>query len=393
MNMNKNNAFVFVVCGGQEHLDTLKLSYRVLSEKASSPIFIVTDNRRNDYPLIENSVLDVETPKNFTNHQASIWLKTNLHNILPKGNTYAYLDTDILAIGKNPDNIFNQFIAPIRFADDHCLLPQFSAYATNCPCLDQLEHARNMVKEVLSQADPLSLSEDLTIIQERKKLNNIVDEQKNKKIKFYIRYLLSWPIFRLNEEFHLNKKTKTWHNKNGIEVMHHIGMRQLAKRTGLRWNIFQNQICLKDGRNIYVNSCDHLRRAIRDKWGINVSQKEWQHWNGGVFIFTDESHEFMTNWHKLTMEIFEDPSWKTRDQGTLIATVWKLGLQDHSTLDNKWNLILDYYNNKLEYLGEGAFTVNGKKQVIPEFVHIYHHWEDKEWAIWNTVMQLVRKEN
>jgi hypothetical protein len=48
---------------------------------------------------------------------------------------------------------------------------------------------------------------------------------------------------------------------------------------------------------------------------------DWQHWNGGVFLFDDSSVEFLSSWHEKTvMRIFDLPNWKTRDQGTLIAT-------------------------------------------------------------------------
>ncbi len=88
-------------------------------------------------------------------------------------------------------------------------------------------------------------------------------------------------------------------------------------------------------------NCDHLRQAIASKFEVEVSDPDWQHWNGGVFLFDSGSLDFLDTWHTYTRAIFEDPLWKTRDQGTLIATVWKFGLQDQQTLPPKYNYIVD----------------------------------------------------
>ena len=64
-------------------------------------------------------------------------------------------------------------------------------------------------------------------------------------------------------------------------------------------------------------SCDHLRQAIGSKFGVDVFDPEWQHWNGGVFLFDSGSMDFLDTWHTYTRAIFDDPGWKTRDQGTL----------------------------------------------------------------------------
>lgn len=91
----------------------------------------------------------------------------------------------------------------------------------------------------------------------------------------------------------------------------------------------------------FEGECDHLRQGIREKFGIEVAEPDWQHWNGGVYLFDAESTEFLDTWHDLTRQIFEDPFWKTRDQGTLVATVWKHGLERQSTLDRNFNYIVD----------------------------------------------------
>ena len=87
--------------------------------------------------------------------------------------------------------------------------------------------------------------------------------------------------------------------------------------------------------------CDHLREAIAAKFGVVVADPEWQHWNGGVFLFDSESTDFMDAWHAYTSSIFDDPCWRTRDQGTLVAAAWRFGLQRQPTLAPKYNYIVD----------------------------------------------------
>jgi len=376
--------YVFVVCGAASHLDTLALSYNLLKKKTALPVYVVTDNTRNAYPLVYEHMVDVATPEKFDHHQASIWLKTSLHRLLPKNRTYAYLDTDVLATGKNPDGIFGEFISPVRFAPDHCLMPQFSSYAVNCGCLDTLSEARDKVKTLLVKADPYMASNDAGIQRARKELSADVERGKKRLgLFFYLKYFLSWPSFKTPAGFRLDRRKKLWTDKNGQAVMNHVSMRSVAKQAGLRWKFITNKLTLPDGRNIYRDQCGHLSSLIQKKFGVEITDGNWQHWNGGVFLFNEQSQEFMDTWHAYTMEIFNDPEWKIRDQGTLIATVWKLRLQDHPPLNVKWNLIADYYNSFLEMNDDGKITIDEKIWHEAEFVHVYHHFGDTEWNFWN----------
>lgn len=389
-----NKAFVFVVCGSAEHLDTLRLSYNVLKNKTQYPVYVVTDHARNEYRLEMDGIVDVKTPGNFNHHQASVWLKTSLHKILPVGYIYVYLDTDILATGGHIDHLFDEYLSPIRFAPDHCKIPQFSPYAVNCNCLEIMEEKRLLVNKYIGEYDPISSTTDPVLVEKRHKLFNVFQKSKQNgrlSVTFYLRYFFSWPYFHINEEFRFDRRKKTWLDQQNTPLMHKVNMRKVAKKSGLRWIYRKNIIALEDGRDVFKNHCHHLIQYIDSKWQIKVADPNWQHWNGGVFLFSDDSKEFMDTWHNYTMEIFKDPNWKTRDQGTLIATVWKLGLQKHPTLDKKWNLILDYYNQQLEILDDGQITLDGKTKINPEFVHIYHHWGDTGWGIWNKILARCHK--
>lgn len=115
--------FVFAVCGTNEHIDTLHYSLEKLKKFSDASIWIVTDASRNEKAILHDTIIEIQTPKEFNNHQASIFLKTGLHKFLPKGNVYCYLDSDVVAVNSDCDKIFDEYIPPIRFAPDHCQMP------------------------------------------------------------------------------------------------------------------------------------------------------------------------------------------------------------------------------------------------------------------------------
>jgi hypothetical protein len=75
----------------------LHRSLEYLRPRTALPIIVVTDTRRNEIGIDHPTVIDVETPGRFSHHQASIFLKTGLHRVLPPHREYAYLDTDVIA--------------------------------------------------------------------------------------------------------------------------------------------------------------------------------------------------------------------------------------------------------------------------------------------------------
>jgi hypothetical protein len=94
--------------------------------------------------------------------------------------------------------------------------------------------------------------------------------------------------------------------------------------------------------------CDHLRRAIHEKFYVLVPDPRWNHWNGGLFLFSEESGEFAGQWHDYALLALEDPYWEVRDQGTLAATAWRLGLASHPVLPGRFNRIVDRFRGHPE---------------------------------------------
>lgn len=389
--MGKDRAYVFVVCGSKEHIDTLHFSLKSFRQKSKYDQIVITDSKRNEVPVVHDHIIDIDTPEHFDHHQASIFLKTSLHQILPKGKRYVYMDTDILAVGEQVDEIFEEYIPPIRFAPDHCNMPLFSPAAINCGCQEDYDRLVQLIKDYVDQIDHYQFNDDPKIAQQREQLKKRLVVVFNNKLKFLIqgtRGFFSWPVFHFDQDFKYNRKEKLWYNARNQPIMAQVNWSKIAKKFGLKYNFITMQIKDEKGRSIWVNQCNHLQERIQEKFDIQVNNKKWQHWNGGVFLFDDRSHDFLEFWHQSTMEIFKDPNWKTRDQGTLIATVWKFKLERHPTLDTKWNYICDYNNALFEHRPEeGTLTQDGKTYKKPEFVHIYHHFGDTSWDFWNWINQ------
>ena len=378
-------AFVFVVCGEEEHLQTLRFSYVHLAKRTKFPIYIVTDLARNDSTLDFDGVINIETPKHLDHHQASIFLKTSLHRYLPTHERYCYLDTDVLACGNHTDAIFDQYTVPITFGSDHCTMPQFSSTAVKCNC------SKNQEKEQALWHQEIGTYKEHIAYQ--KLLNQVLATKKRTffgRKALQLRYYTSYPVFKLNTDFQFDKRRRVWYHKEfgGItwefdSVCNKEGVCIFYDKSDSKWKNVK-------GYDIWDNACNCLKGAIQRDLSISVPTDNWQHWNGGVFLFSEESVTFLEEWHQLTMRIFENPYWKTRDQGTLIATVWKMNLEAQPRLATKWNFLVDANNEEVVFNEDGSGSIDGGRQTFKtEFAHIYHRFGDSSWPIWQNVIKLI----
>jgi len=383
-------AFVFVVCGAREHIDTLHLALKHIRQYTKYPIIILSDTSRNEINIEHDNLIDVRCPEIYNNHQASIYLKTGIHKFLPKHKHYCYLDTDIIALNEEINNIFNHYVPPITFAPDHCTVPIFSPYAVNCSCLTKNQTQVAELNALLNRFDPnRQFSEEQK--EASKTLIALFNQKKKNKLSYLLiilRYLISRKIFTLND-FFLDKKTKIWYRAaDKLPVLYDYKRiaKTIAAKSPYRWRSVLRAWQNAEGENVFNLRCDHLTESISEDFNIRVSNKNWQHWNGGVFLFDDQSEDFLNGWHDKSLQAFDLPNWKTRDQGTLIATAWEFGLDKHKTLDKKWNFLADYYKEGIDFNEKGEFTDdywNTSQKV--NFIHIYHHWGDESWPLWNWV--------
>ena len=390
--------FVFVVCGSREHIDTLHFSLKYLNHFSVHKICVVTDSTRNETPVRHSDVIDVKTPEHLNHHQASIYLKTSLHKFLPKGLQYCYLDTDVVALNINCDEIFEHKQGVITFATDHCHMPQFSPSAVNCGCLEQYKKQTAELEALIIKHDPALRHKDPAIEKKKRALIRKLEEMRQHKLSYFfisLRFNLARKQFKLDDDTFFVKSKKAWYDKEGRQIIEQIDTLEAAvhKNSPYRWNAEKNQWLTPEGKNVYDLSCNHLAEKISETFGVEVADKNFQHWNGGVFLFDDSCHSFLESWFQKTMKIFELPDWKTRDQGTLIATVWELGMQNNSLLPQQFNFIADYNNADLTVDKEGNFSTDAwATKLKPSFVHIYHSFGKTGWPIWDYVTLVGKRE-
>jgi hypothetical protein len=384
-----NNVFVFVVCGAKEHIDTLNHSLKYLKCYSENEFWIVTDLKRNETEINHSQIISVDTSTQLNDHQASIYLKTSLYKYLPKGNNYCYLDTDVIALSKECNRIFDEYIPPILFAADHCQLNGFSPQAIYCGCHENNRSDHNEVNRLFQLYDKSRSLAGYNNEYLEKLFKEMYEIRMNpfSNLMVIFRYFLAPSKFYL-KNYYLNKRDGIWYEtKSNAPVLYDLKgtIKKIEKNSTYRWNMIQTAWFNKNGENIFNLKCDHLKESIKTKFDIDIKVKNWQHWNGGVFLFNDESHKFLDAWHEKTILIFKDKNWRTRDQGTLIATAWEFGLSKHPILSKKWNFIADYNNLNLK-VKEGVITDdNFKTSYVPAFVHVYHNYGLKGWQIWDWV--------
>jgi hypothetical protein len=387
--------FVFVVCGAQEHLDTLQVALRALTHHSKNEIVVVTDSRRNASEIDWPHVVDVHTPEHFNHHQASIYLKTGLHRHLPAGRLYCYLDTDVIAVDADVDTIFERYVSPVTFASDHARLLEFSPYALRCGCLEQHEIEAQELQVLLKsiRESPVSHDESQESIstEQADPITDCVPDApptgERRSVLTRLRKLLASAAPVLTGESPAGRRSAQQSPQPPGQ-----GVRQEPERVdpvvnrwaGWQWQADRETWITPTGRDAYHLQCGHLLPQIEAKFGIKVRDENWQHWNGGVFLFGDDSHAFLEAWHRKTMAIFEDPAWRTRDQGTLIATVWEFGLENAPLLPQQFNFIADYYKGGAGITEDRVHLTADSFATIckPVFVHVMHHFGDTDWDLW-----------
>lgn len=385
--------YVFVVCGAKEHIDTLHFSLAALQKFSQHSIVVLTDTSRNEAPIHHDRLIDIKTPEHYNHHQASIYLKTGLHQFLDKGNTYCYLDTDVVAVSADCDDIFKQRAGLINFAPDHFCLLNFSSHAVNCSCPEKWKTWNRELDELLSKYDILRNDDDLSLLEKRKRLFRQlgrIEADRKTYLKFALKLLTSPRLFQLDEDLFYHRWKRQWQDKNQNVLYKNDQnvFRLVQQHSHFVWNKIKEKWMAEGKYDVFNMQCNHLREQIFNTFGISVKEENWQHWNGGVFLFDDDSHPFLTAWHQKSLQIFNDPAWKTRDQGTLIATAWEFGLQYQALLPKRFNFIADFQNpllmvdEKNNLVSDNLF----KTSHAASFVHVFNRFGDKEWFFWKWVL-------
>ena len=366
--MEKPRAFVFAVCGSAQHIARFQQAASVLASRTKFPIWVITDTQRNELELQHDRILDVRVPARLDNRQASIYLKTSLYRHLTQGTMYCYLDTDVIALSAECDRIFEEFQAPVTFAPDFVRMDNFSRFTVKCGCETQLKKAFESLN--------LATERYATLAKEYNAACEEIDilTEKNKRTMFqriiaWAKYhLSSSPYYVLNESYKQEKSSGRWTGSDGVPLEgKYDRIKFLEREMGLPWDDAHQDFMLNDAP-LGNYTCQHLHYALSKKFGIDSIPNNWQHWNGGVFLFDESAYSFMEFWHNASLAIMEDDAWKVRDQGTLAATAWHFGLQQHAMLDIKFNRIIDLAAQHTVVMEDGTLMVSGEKE-HPALLH------------------------
>lgn len=381
------NKFVFAVCGARVHIDELHFSIERLKRFSKCEVVVVTDSRRNEIPIIHENIIDVHTPDEFDNHQASIFIKTGLNKFLPSGHKYCYLDSDVVCISDRVDEIFNCYISPIIFAKDYFSFALFSPHAVNCNCIENHARRKDIIAKFKAKIEDNIGKVNLDDEEIRKQAQHLAGVFAETKRNFFkslryltLRYLPGIKSFSL-DKYTFDRKRRCWKNEKGdvVELDFAYYKKKILPTLGENPRDWQNFV-------LETPQCNHLSEYIRKTYSVDIPDG-WRHWNGGVFIFDDSSEDFLNYWHETTVAEFANPYTKTRDQGTLAMAVWQFGLQNHPSLPNEFNWIAEFGDENIGYKPEIGYTADGFKTIAhPVLMHIYHHWGDESWSIWNSIV-------
>jgi hypothetical protein len=397
--------FVFVVCGDESYIKTLNFSLQSLRRFTINNVIVVTDLSRNNAKIDHENIIDVPTPKNLTNHQASIFLKTSLHNYVNVNEYNCYLDSDVIALNKGVDEIFKHSYGPVTFAADHCRLKSFSPYAVNCGCLERKNKNQNEFISVIKKIIPDYQHDAIFNNNNGRELFRILSRIKKNPIRNYhkiLKYIVGRFLLKdykktmyFGSGISYNSKKRCWVDYDGNIITYELSAfsGEIKRNSGFNFNILRRTWVNDKKENIFFTYCNHLAESIQQEFDIEINKQNIQHWNGGVFLFNKNSIEFLNTWHQYTMAIFNKELWKTRDQGTLAATMLKYGLQNQKTLPLEFNFIADYYDPIITFNISKGFTNDNYKRIIkPRLIHIYHEFGNKNWDIWQGVEHILKAE-
>ena len=119
-----------------------KLAPALTALKRATSHEIIVVQRAGDPLAPHDNRLAATLPSGLTDHQAAIWLKTNLHRLIGLERPFCYLDSDVLALSPEINAIFAATQGPVAFAPDHATLDAFSFHAVRCGCRHKCGHLR-----------------------------------------------------------------------------------------------------------------------------------------------------------------------------------------------------------------------------------------------------------
>lgn len=138
-------AYVFAVVGDQFARE-VRVALRFLKRLTRAEMLVL--RARSTVDIAHDQVTQMTVPPELDDRRASIYLKTGLQRwVAGLARCYCYLDSDVIAVREDVDDIFAQRRGVVNFASDHKSIDRFSRWAVECGCGRQTcSHLREAIE-------------------------------------------------------------------------------------------------------------------------------------------------------------------------------------------------------------------------------------------------------
>src|SRR5215470_2940795 len=140
------SGFVFCLCGNEQ---AARVNRALQFLKRFTRHDILVAKARAFIPIDHDQIIECRVPEEFTNQAATTSLKTALHRMLPsETGRWCYLDSNVIAVDKDIDRIFDRTKSPSGFARDMADIDSHSANVVGCACgRRRCSHLRQAIRE------------------------------------------------------------------------------------------------------------------------------------------------------------------------------------------------------------------------------------------------------
>lgn len=330
--MDTENKFVYVVCGDEENIAEVEFSLKYLEKFSKYKACVVTDSSRNKRTIKFHNIIDIKTPDIYDNHQASIYLKTKLYDILDFENTcYCYLDSDVIPLNNKVDEIFKLRNGIINFASDIVNIRKFSWHAVDCKCLENNNTKRNNVE--------ITILEYNKTHEEWKEINQKIQD---KKLQLQSLITLWDKEYKLKDEALIKKKHELENHINYWNENHKIKEHLITNKQELEEHILFWDENIKDKAN-----------------KINILVSEWEKKHKITKPELVQKREDLLKW----LIVDKTNIIKYIKRNIILLTKYKYNKKDNIWTDNQNNVLFDEaneFNNYFKRYGLSWDDISGK---------------------------------
>ena len=138
--------FVLLACG-EHYVRRVNTALTFLKRVTRNEIVVL--RARALSPIEHDQVISCVPPAHFSDAQATVALKTNVHRLVRSDKReWCYLDSDVIVVDPEINRIFDHRKAEVAFASDHTDIDTQSKHIVRCECSRQrCEHLRREIEK------------------------------------------------------------------------------------------------------------------------------------------------------------------------------------------------------------------------------------------------------